>query len=136
MKRILLWTIVFGIALNILGWLGNNLVLGDLWDQANADVKAGFSAPWPDVVHEIITIVSDFIFAFVLVWVFANARRKTIAFALSLAVVIWVAGPALFYLVMVNSGFLPVEISVKTSILALTTFLITAPLLPVVIKDR
>lgn len=135
MKRIVLWTVVFGIALNILGWLGNNLLLGDLWDQANADVKAGFAAPWPDVVREIITIISDFIFAFAMVWVFSNAQSKSVGFALKLAIVIWVAGPALFYLVMVNAGFLPVEISVKTSILALSTFLVAAPLLPAVFKE-
>ncbi len=125
----------FGLVLNILGWLGNNLWLGQLWDEAGTAMQAGFAAPWPPVVKEAISLVSDFIYAFAMVWMFAHAREKTVAFALKLALVVWLAGAALVYLVMVNSGFLPLEISVKTSLLALATFLLAAPLLPAVIKN-
>ncbi|MFC2952999.1 hypothetical protein ACFOOP_13750 [Marinicaulis aureus] len=132
--RMLVWTFIFGLAFNILGWLGNNLLLGQLWDEAGAAAQAGFAAPWPPLIKEGVSLFSDFIYAFALVWVFANAREKSVAFALKLAFVIWLAGAALVYLVMVNSGFLPLEISVKTSLLALVIFLAMAPLLPAVIK--
>ncbi|WP_428409481.1 hypothetical protein [Hyphococcus sp.] len=133
--RVILWTFVFGLVLNILGWLGNNLWLGQLWDETGAAAQAAFVAPWPPLVKEVISLLSDFIYAFAMVWIFSHAKEKTVAFALKLAFVIWLAGAALVYLVMVNSGFLPLEISVKTSLLALATFLLAAPLLPAVIKN-
>lgn len=133
--RILLWTLVFGLIFNILGWLGNNLLLGELWDEAGVAMQPDFVAPWPPLVKEGVSLLSDFIYAFALVWIFANAKDKTLTFALKLAFVIWLAGAALVYLVMVNSGFLPLEISLKTSLLALVIFLAAAPLLPAVIKN-
>jgi hypothetical protein len=133
--RILLWTVVFGLGFNILGWLGNNLLLGQLWDAAGEAAQMGFTPPWPPIVKELVSLVSDFIYAFAMVWLFANARRKTVAFALKLAFVIWLAGAALVYLVLVNLGFLPAEISLKTAILALIIFLAAALLLPLVIKN-
>lgn len=133
-SSVILWTLVFGVAFNLLGWAGNNFLLGDLWDAAGSQVKSGFSAPWPPVVKEIVTIVSDFIYAFAMVWMFANARRQTIGFAIKLAVVIWLAGAALVYLVLVNSGFLPLEISAKTSLLALAIFVGAAPIMAFVLR--
>lgn len=45
--RIIWLGFAYGVLFNILGWLGNNLLLGEDWDAANAAVKAGFAAPWP-----------------------------------------------------------------------------------------
>lgn len=131
---ILVWTLIFGAAFNILGWLGNNFLLGGLWDQASAQVKAGFAPPWPPLVKEAMTLLSDFVYAFAFVWMFANARSQTTVFALKLAFVVWLIGAALVYLVLVNSGFLPAEIAVKTSLLALVIFLASAPVLAAVFR--
>lgn len=131
---IILWTLIFGVAFNLLGWAGNNLLLGDLWDMAGDQAKAGFAAPWPPIVKEIVTIVSDFVYAFAMVWMFANARRQTVLFAIQLSIVVWLAGAALVYLVLVNSGFLPLEVSIKTSLLALVIFVASAPFMAYALK--
>ena len=131
---IFVWTIVFGIAFNLLGWAGNNFLLGDLWDAAGNEVKAGFAAPWPPIVKEIITLISDFVYAFVMVWMFSNARRQSVAFAIQLAVVAWLSGVAPVYLVLVNGGFLPFEVSIKTSLLALVIFIAGAPFMARALK--
>lgn len=133
--NVLLWTLVFGVVFNALGRLGNNILLGADWAAAGAGVKAGFAAPWPPIVREIVSLASDFIYAFAMVWVFANAREKTAGFAVKLALVIWLAGAALVYLVLVNSGFLPLMVAAKTSLLALAIFLAAAPILALVIRD-
>lgn len=133
--NVLLWTLVFGVVFNVLGWLGNNIVLGPDWAAASVGVKAGFAAPWPSLVREAVSLVSDFIYAFAMVWMFSNAREKTAAFAVTLAFVVWLAGAALTYLVLVNSGFLPLMIAAKTSLLALGIFLAAAPILAMVIRD-
>lgn len=133
--NVLLWTLVFGVVFNVLGWLGNNMILGADWAAASAGVKAGFAAPWPPIVKEIVSLVSDFIYAFAMVWVFSNAREKSAGFAIKLAFVVWLAGAALTYLVLVNSGFLPLMVAAKTSLLALAIFLAAAPVLSLVIRD-
>ena len=133
----LIWlSLAFGVVFNILGWLGNNLLLGADWDVANAGVKAGFAAPWPALMKEAVTLASDFVYAFVLVWLYANARRQTVSFAVQLSVVLWLFGVALLYLVMVNAGFLPLGVAVKTSLLALGIFAATAPALALLAHDR
>ena len=134
--RVLGLGLAFGVAFNVLGWLGNNLLLGEDWDAANAAVKTGFAAPWPNLVRELATLVSDFVYAFAFVWLFANARRQTVVFAVLLALVLWTAGVALLYLVLVNSGFLPAGVAVKTSLLALVIFVAAAPVLVALARRR
>lgn len=131
---VILWTLVFGVVFNIFGWLGNNILLGELWDAAGSGAKFGFAPPWPPIVKEAVTVVSDFVYAFAIVWIFANARRQTVSFALQISFIVWLIGPALVYLVIVNGGFLPAEISFKTSLLALVIFAGAAPILPRVLK--
>ena len=133
-SKILLWTLVFGVMFNLLGWLGNNLLLGDDWDLANAGVEMGYNPPWSPLVKEIITVVSDFVFAFSIISLFAIAGKRTVGTALKLAGLVWVVGVAILYLVLVNSGFLPIDIAWKTSLLALAIFVLGAPILPLVIK--
>lgn len=127
---VILWTLVFGAAFNLFGWLGNNILLDELWDAAGSEAKFGFTPPWPPIVREVVTVVSDFVYAFAIVWIFANARRQTLPFALQISFIVWLIGPALVYLVIVNGGFLPAEISLKTSLLALAIFAAAAPILP------
>ncbi len=125
---------MLGVVFNLLGWLGNNLLLGDDWDAANAGVKVGFSPPWSPLVKEIITVVSDFIYAFTLISLFAMAGKRTVGTAIKLAILVWVIGVAILYMVLVNAGFLPIDVAWKTSLLALTIFVLGAPILPAVIK--
>ncbi len=132
--RIIWLGFAYGVLFNILGWMGNNLLLGEDWDAANAAVKAGFAAPWPDIVRELVTVLSDFVYAFALVWIFANARRQTAAFALMLVFALWLSGVASLYLVLVNGGFLPAGVAAKTSLLALAIFLAAAPTLPMFVR--
>lgn len=133
---ILFWSIVLGVIFNLLGWVGNNFVLGDLWDQAGAQISHAFAPPWPPLVKEAVTLASDFVYSFALVWIYANARRRTALFALKLAFIVWLAGAAIVYLTLVNSGFLPFEIAAKSSILALIIFLATAPVLNFAFRNQ
>ena len=133
-RRIVWLGVAYGAVFNVLGWLGNNVLFGDDWDAVNSAVRAGFVAPWPNLVRELVTLLSDFIYAFAFVWLFASARRQTIAFAVQLAMVLWSSGVALLYLVLVNGGFLPAGIALKTSLLALAIFVAAAPTLPNALK--
>ncbi|MBX3703066.1 MAG: hypothetical protein KF822_04780 [Steroidobacteraceae bacterium] len=128
--RILPWTLAFGLLWNVLGWLGNNLLLGEAWDAVAAQLAPSFAAPWGGLVRELASLASDFVYAFAFVWLFARMRTQTGGSAIALVLVIWLAGAATTYLAIVNSGFLPLSIAVKTGTLALVIFVATAPLLP------
>jgi hypothetical protein len=122
--------VVYGVLWNALGWVGNNFLLESSWAAAAARLAPDFAAPWSPLARELLTFVSDFIYAFAFVWFFARAERKSVAEALAIVCVLWLAGAGVTYLAIVNSGFLPWRIAVMTSVLALVIFLITAPILP------
>ena len=128
--QVLLGTLAFGLLWNILGWLGNNLLLGEAWDAVGARLVPSFAAPWNGLVRELVSLASDFIYAFAFVWLFARVREQTMRSAIGLVLVIWLAGAATTYLAIVNSGFLPLSIAARTGFLALVIFVVTAPMLP------
>ncbi|HEU0224433.1 MAG TPA: hypothetical protein VFR29_03285 [Steroidobacteraceae bacterium] len=128
--QVLLGTLVFGLLWNILGWLGNNLLLGEAWDAVGERLVPSFAAPWNGLVRELVSLASDFIYAFAFVWLFARMQDRTTRSAIGLVLVIWLAGAATTYLAIVNSGFLPLSIALQTGMLALVIFVVTAPLLP------
>jgi len=133
-RQVLLWTLAFGLLWNILGWLGNNLLLGGAWDAVGARLMPSFAVPWGGLMREIVSLASDFIYAFAFVWLFARIHGQTARSAIGLVLVIWLAGAATTYLAIVNSGFLPLSIALQTGILALVIFVVTAPLLPWVLR--
>jgi hypothetical protein len=130
---IVVWTLIYGVLWNVLGWLGNNLLMGDAWDAVNAQATPGFSPPYSGLAREGMTLVPDFIYAFGFVWAFAQMRVQTIASALSLALVLELF-VLVVYLAMVTSGFLPWPVAAQTSVLALVIFLVTAPILPIALR--
>jgi hypothetical protein len=134
-RSTLLWTLVYGLLWNVLGWLGNNFVLGAAWDTANAQLSPSFSPPYSGLAREVMTLVPDFLFAFVFVWVFGRMRVQTVVSALALAVIVEIC-VVITYLAMVTSGFLPWQLATQTSVLALAIFLVTAPILPMARRRR
>jgi hypothetical protein len=85
-------------------------------------------------MREVLTFLSDFVFAFVLAVVFKLAdagwsgNRQTLAFLCS--ALVWLGGVPMTYLGIVNGGYLPWGVAAATSALALVTFLLFAPILP------
>lgn len=130
-RALAVWTLIYGVLWNALGWAGNNLLLGAAWDAAGAQATPGFSPPYAGVAREAMTLLPDFIYAFAFVWLFGRMRAQTPGGAVALIMVIWLAGAVVTYLAMVTSGFLPWLLAVETSALALVIFLATAPILPV-----
>jgi hypothetical protein len=130
-RAIAIWTLAYGVLWNLLGWLGNNILLGSVWDAVSARATPGFEPPYSGLAREGMTLVPDFIYAFGFVWLFAQMRAQTVASAIFLALVLELF-VIVVYLAMVTSGFLPWPVAVQTSVLALVIFLVTAPVLPIV----
>jgi hypothetical protein len=127
------WTLAYGILWNVLGWLGNNLVLGSAWDAVNAQLVPDFAPPYSGLTREAMTLVPDFIYAFGFVWVFGQMRVQTVASSIALALVLELF-VLVVYLAMVTSGFLPWTVAAQTSLLALAIFVATAPILPLIAR--
>lgn len=135
-RAIVFWTLFYGVLWNALGWAGNNFILGADWDAAGVGLMPDFAPPWSGLTRELMSLVSDFVYAFGFVWLFSRMREQSVGASIALVFVVWLCGAAVTYLAIVNSGFLPWPITAKTSLLALVIFLATAPILPMAIKPR
>ena len=140
MWRFILAVGVTGFLLNLTGWIGNVFLLGSMWEQAGTLAPPPMRSPFPPVIHAILQFVSDFVLAFILCIIYRLAapawRRSRIELAVVCGFIVWLGGVPMCYLGMINGGYLPVGVSVATTILALVTFFITVPLLPILLPDR
>ncbi|MGH2362835.1 MAG: hypothetical protein ACRDGM_20095 [bacterium] len=120
--RTLVAGLAAGFLLNVLGWLGNQLVLGELWSKTVATVAPLRERTW---VNEVLSLVPDFIYGVALAWLFASltaqaGRRPSTA--AKAAFWVWAVGAMPTYLGVWNSGFVPTGLAVATTLLALITF--------------
>lgn len=140
MWRFIVAGLVIGFLLNLTGWAGNVFLLGSMWEQAGTLAPPPMHSPFSPLTHVILQFASDFVFAFVLCAVFCLAspawRGSKITLAFICAAIIWLGGVPMCYLGLVNGGYLPVAVSVATTLLALATFFIVAPLLPLLLPTR
>ena len=140
MRRFIIAGLVIGFVLNLTGWAGNVFLLGSMWEQAGMVAPPPMHSPFSPLVHAILQFVSDFVFAFVLCAVYRLAisgwRGSQMILASICGVIVWLGGVPMCYLGLVNGGYLPVGVSIATTILALITFFIVALLLPVLLPVR
>lgn len=140
MARLAMAVFVTGVVLNLGGWIGNVLLLGPMWERAVAIAPPPLSSPFSPTVHAVLQFVSDFVFAFVLCLLYSLTRpgwrKSTFALAFICGILVWLGGVPMCYLGLVNGGYLPAQVSIATSTLALATFILTAPLLPVLLRVR
>jgi hypothetical protein len=97
-------------------------------------------SPFPPLVHAILQFLSDFVFGFIVCLVsrlgsvgWGGSRMQL---ALLSATMVWLGGVPMTYLGLVNGGYLPAGVSVATTIPALLTFIMVAPLLPWLLSAR
>ena len=132
--------LVLGTVLNIVGWVGNALILRDMWEAAAREIPAPALSLEPRWMKDVLSLVSDYVFATVLCFVYAIAapgwRGSATSLSFTLSFLVWLAGVPMTYLAFVTAGHLPVSVSVATSLWALVTFLIFAPALPHLLPMR
>ncbi len=114
-RRTMAVGLLTGLLLNIVGWLGNQLVLGRLWRTAISTVAPLRERSW---VNEVVSLVPDFVYGVALAWLFvvlvgAGRGRATAAAQAAMTT----------YLGIWNSGLLPGQLAAATTILAFVTFI-------------
>ena len=131
MRRLLVAVLVTGFLLVLTDWAGNVYVLGSLW------AKAGIRAlPW-----SVLGFVPGFGLAFVWCLVYRLSSpswgRSKMHLALVTAGIVWLGGVAMCKLQLAIAGHFPgLSIAIATTLLALATFVVIAPLLPHLLPDR
>jgi hypothetical protein len=139
MIRFSLAVALTGVLLNVTGWAGNVFLLGPMWTRAVELAPPPMHSPFSPLLHAALQFVSDFVFAFVLCAVYRLAspgwRRSKMELSLLCAGIVWLGGVPMCYLGLVNGGYLPAGVSVATTLLALLTFVVAAPLLPALLPD-
>jgi hypothetical protein len=122
-RRIVWVGLGLGAFLNIIGVVGNGILLREAWAQAVPLRPANAMTGWPSVA---ISLLSDFIFGPALVWLYAAMLPRfgaNIATAIRAAAIVWILGVAVPYLGIVRIGWLPVGVVAATSAVALAGFL-------------
>ncbi|HSJ62930.1 MAG TPA: hypothetical protein VK922_03380 [Gemmatimonadaceae bacterium] len=122
------WTagLAAGLLLNVLGWIGNQLVLGRMWRTTVSTVTP---LRQRTLFNELLSLVPDFVYGIALAWLFlvlvsAGRDRRTAAW--QAALLVWAVGAMTTYLGVWNSGLVPGGLAVATTLLALVTFVPTS----------
>jgi hypothetical protein len=118
-SRILRAGLAAGLLMNVLGWIGNQLVLGPLWKDAIGAVVPLRSRTW---INEVVSLVPDFIYGIAIAWLFAvlaETRGRSLHTALTAALAVWAISVVPTYLGIANSALLPVDLAVATTLVGL-----------------
>ena len=131
MRRLLVAVLVTGFLLDLTDWAGNAYVLGSLWARAGI-----LALPW-----SVLGFVPGFGLAFVWCFVYRLSSpswgRSKMQLALVTAGIVWLGGVVMCKLESANAGHFPgLGIAIATTLLALATFVVIAPLLPHLLPDR
>jgi len=126
MKRILLAGFIIGFLLNLLGWVGNAFIFKVFWTEAYQEIHLVEDRVFTGISKEIISLIPDYIYGYLWVWVylvFAEKFGKNLKTAIMTGLIMFTGGIFTTYLGIVNSGLIPMKISLITTFWALITFL-------------
>jgi hypothetical protein len=124
LTKILSIGLLIGFLLNLLGWLGNNILLQEMWQEVGETLSP---VKWRDSLwHDIFSLAPDFLYGIAIAWLCVKLRTsyKTI-FSASLAAGIYVSlvGGVTTYFAIANSGFIRWDLAVSSFVLVIATTL-------------
>lgn len=120
--RIVIVGLFVGLALNLTGWLGNNLLLGSLW--ASVDVAPGGAAWRATLWSDVFSLVPDVVYGLAIAWLCVALRPsfdRWVSASLSSGVLVAVTGGITTYFAVANSGFVPWSLALASFGLVLVT---------------
>lgn len=120
-SRVLSTGLLAGLAMNVFGWLGNQLWLGDEWDAAIAGSPFAVTRV-RTIWHELGSLAPDFIYGLAFAWLFAVLARAfgpSRRLAYEAALVVWLVAIATPLLGTANASLMPWRVTILTLTLAL-----------------
>ena len=122
LKRFIMVGLLIGLLLNITGWLGNNIILKDMW----VEVGKGLSeVAWRNNIwKDILSFAPDFLYGFAIAWLciaLKTVSYSTIINSLRAGIFVSLVGGVTTYFAIANSGFIPWKLALTSFILVLIT---------------
>jgi len=121
LRRVILIGLLVGFLLNLTGWLGNNIILGSMWDNLNGRLTP---SSWTESIwSDVFSLIPDFIYGLAIVWMIEKVRTKyvsTVSASVNVGVFISVVGGITTYFAIANSGFVPWKLAFASFLLVLT----------------
>ena len=121
LPRAILIGLVVGFLLNLTGWLGNNIILGSMWDDLGDSLTP---VPWRESIwSDVFSLVPDFVYGLAIVWMIVKIRTmyaSTISASVSVGVFISLVGGVTTYFAIANSGFVPWKLAFASFVLVIT----------------
>lgn len=129
--------LLIGFLLNLTGWLGNNLILGSMWDDLGASLPpvAWRESIWSDVF----SLVPDFGYGIAIAWMVAKLQliyESTLAASLRVGVFVSLVGGITTYFAIANSGFVPWKLAIASFVLVIVSKIPLAVLAGFFLQDK
>lgn len=115
-----------GFLLNISGWMGNNLLLKNLWDGAHVASLKNWN---PGILKDIFSLLPDFVYGFGIAWMWTKLRghyRNPYRAAVESGIFIAMVGGVTTYFVIANSGFVSWTLAGYSFLLVIVTKVMAA----------
>lgn len=113
--------LLVGLALNVTGWLGNNLLLGRWW----ASVEVGQGVEWrASVWSDVFSCVPDFVYGLAIAWLCTVLRPgfgSWVSPSLLSGMLVALVGGITTYFAIANSGFIPWPLAIASFGLVVAT---------------
>jgi len=114
--------LLVGLALNVTGWLGNNVLLRSLWATV---VVADAGAEWrASLWRDVFSLVPDFVYGIAIAWLCWALRpgaRSMVSASMGAGLLVSIVGGITTYFAVANSGFIPWRLAVASFALVLAT---------------
>ncbi|NKB35530.1 MAG: hypothetical protein GKR91_20710 [Pseudomonadales bacterium] len=119
-KRVVLIGLFIGLLLNLTGWVGNNIILGSMWDDlsTNLDPVAWRESIWSDVF----SLAPDFVYGLAIAWMIVQLRdqfNSTFSISVKVGIFVSLIGGITTYFAIANSGFVPWDLAIASFVLVL-----------------
>ena len=122
MSKILKIGLLIGFLLNLTGWIGNNLILGGLWQEVNETITpvAWHQSIW----KEVFSLLPDFLYGIAIAWLcvvlvpYLQSQKKAALYA---GLFVAMVGGITTYFAVANSGFIPWKLALASFALVLAT---------------
>ncbi len=113
---------LIGLLLNVSGWIGNNCLLGSMWNEVGATIS---DSAWRDSIwRDVFSFLPDFLYGFAIAYLcvalrpkFTNLLGSSVAAGLFVAIV----GGITTYFAIANAGFIPWKLAITSFALVIGT---------------
>lgn len=114
--------LIIGFLLNIIGWLGNNIILGSMWDDLGASLPpvAWRESVWSDVF----SLAPDFGYGIAIAWMVEKLQKiyeSTLSASVRAGIFVSLVGGITTYFAIANSGFVPWKLAIASFVLVLVS---------------